>query len=320
MCNGRRRGTRVPYARLWRFPSGSREHASTRWYLHCRYCWNLSRPDHLLSAVARMYTEQRVDDGKPATVLEPSTIDGSARRRRPCRPRAPRPGRSRRDVRRQRQRPARSGCRSARRGAGRSRRARRSRSRPRRAARRRASSDPRARTARRRSCRRRSRAAASTWTMRTVPGGSSSSGQTSISATQATRRAVISPLERAPLLRQRRSLRLVQRDLEDAEPEQRALEPHRRQRDPDLLEQLVLRHRRDLLGGPSLDEVGQHRRRRLADRAAAPLEADASITSPVAEPHGDGHLVAAERVLALGDGVARVEQAVVARASCSGRG
>ncbi len=53
----RRRGMRVPYARLWRFPCGSREHASTRWYLHCRYCWNLSRPDHLLSAVAQMYTE-----------------------------------------------------------------------------------------------------------------------------------------------------------------------------------------------------------------------------------------------------------------------
>ena len=48
---GRRRGMRVPFARLWRFPSGSRGHASTRWYLHCRYCWNLSRPDHLLSAV-----------------------------------------------------------------------------------------------------------------------------------------------------------------------------------------------------------------------------------------------------------------------------
>ena len=50
--DGRRRGTRVPYAWLWRFPDGSREHASTRWYLHCRYCWNLSRPDHLLSAVS----------------------------------------------------------------------------------------------------------------------------------------------------------------------------------------------------------------------------------------------------------------------------
>ena len=49
--DGRRRGTRVPYARLWRFPSRSREHTSTRWYLHCRYCSNLSRPDHLLSAV-----------------------------------------------------------------------------------------------------------------------------------------------------------------------------------------------------------------------------------------------------------------------------
>ncbi len=60
----RRRGTRVPYARLWRFPCGSREHASTRWYLHCRYCSNLSLPDHLLSAVTGVYTEQ---GGRPQT-------------------------------------------------------------------------------------------------------------------------------------------------------------------------------------------------------------------------------------------------------------
>src|SRR6187551_1973928 len=50
---------RVPFARLWRFPSGSRGHASARWYLHCRYCWNLSRPDHLLSAVAPLYRTGR---------------------------------------------------------------------------------------------------------------------------------------------------------------------------------------------------------------------------------------------------------------------
>ena len=60
----RRRGTRVPYARLWRFPCGSRGHASTRWYLHCRYCSNLSLPDHLLSAVTGVYTEQ---GGRPQT-------------------------------------------------------------------------------------------------------------------------------------------------------------------------------------------------------------------------------------------------------------
>ena len=34
-------------------PRRSRGHASTRWYLHCRYCTNLT-PDHLLSAVLRV--------------------------------------------------------------------------------------------------------------------------------------------------------------------------------------------------------------------------------------------------------------------------
>src|SRR4029079_1039007 len=35
-------------------PRRSRGHASTRWYLHCRYCTNLT-PDHLLSAVRAPY-------------------------------------------------------------------------------------------------------------------------------------------------------------------------------------------------------------------------------------------------------------------------
>src|SRR2546430_15445619 len=52
--------------------------------------------------------------------------------------------------------------------------------------------------------------------------------------------------ERRPLLRQGRSLRTVQRDLEHAEPEDRALQPHRSQRDADLVEQLLLGQRRDL--------------------------------------------------------------------------
>src|SRR4029453_7940616 len=48
----------------------------------------------------------------------------------------------------------------------------------------------------------------------------------------------------APLLGERRALRAVERDLEDAEAEKRALEPYRGEGDADLLEQLVLRHRR----------------------------------------------------------------------------
>ena len=74
-----------------------------------------------------------------------------------------------------------------------------------------------------------------------------------------------------------------------------------RERDADLLEQLVLRHRRDLLRCPALDEVGEHRRRRLADRAAAALEADVLDDVALAEPDRDRHLVTAERVLPLGD-------------------
>ena len=64
---GRRRGMRVPFARLWRFPSGSRGHASTRWYLHCRYCWNLSRPDHLLSAVRPNVYRERWTTASPSS-------------------------------------------------------------------------------------------------------------------------------------------------------------------------------------------------------------------------------------------------------------
>ena len=99
---GRRREARVPYAWLWRFPSGSRGHASTRWHLHCRYCTNLT-PDHLLSVVLRVYARGS-DDGKCGNPNSPAVMgthvtrtlavvgvrgwrgDGSAAEGRPCRP------------------------------------------------------------------------------------------------------------------------------------------------------------------------------------------------------------------------------------------
>src|SRR2546422_7724417 len=77
------------------------------------------------------------------------------------------------------------------------------------------------------------------WTSLTVPGGRSSTGQTMTSATRAL--AQFELVEPGPLLRERGALGPVQRNLQDAEPEQRALETNRRQRDADLPEQLLLR-------------------------------------------------------------------------------
>src|SRR5437763_14762193 len=104
----------------------------------------------------------------------------------------------------------------------------------------------------------------------TDPGGSSSTGPTSSSATL----LQLELIKACPLLRERRALRAVQGDLQPAEPEQRALEPDRRQRDADLLEQLVFRQPRELLRLAPLRHVDQHRSRRLADRAAAAGELD----------------------------------------------
>src|SRR5207247_214463 len=75
-------------------------------------------------------------------------------------------------------------------------------------------------------------------------------------------------VEAGPLLRERRPLGAVQGDLQNAEAEQRALQPDRRERDPDLLEQRFLRQLGDLLRLPALDHLHQHRGRGLADRAA----------------------------------------------------
>src|SRR5215471_252770 len=119
------------------------------------------------------------------------------------------------------------------------------------------------------------------------PGGSSSIGPASSSGN----------VEALPLVRQGSALGAVERNLEHAEPEDRALEPDRGQLDPDLLEQLLLRQRRDVLRLPALDEVGEHRRRRLRDRAPAALEAHVlDRLAVVPEADRDRDFVAAERV------------------------
>ena len=118
---GRRRGMRVPFARLWRFPSGSQGHASTRWYLHCRYCWNLSRPDHLLSAVRpNVYRERGTTASTACRTPSP--------RPRPFRRPARAPDRCRPGCRQAGSARGPSGCRTARHDAGRRRRSPQSKS------------------------------------------------------------------------------------------------------------------------------------------------------------------------------------------------
>src|SRR3954471_5702352 len=135
-------------------------------------------------------------------------------------------------------------------------------------------------------------------TILTLPGRSSSTGPTSTIAIVAIELELVG--ERRPLLRQWRSLRAMQRDLEDAEAEDRALQPDRRQRDADLLEQIFLRQCRDLGRAAPLDHLCEHRGGRLRDRAAAALELHVvDRVAVVAERDVDGDLVAAQRVLPL---------------------
>ena len=86
-----------------------------------------------------------------------------------------------------------------------------------------------------------------------------------------------------------------------------------RERDPELLEELLFRHRCNLRRGTPLDEIAEHRGRRLADRAASAVEADLLDDVAVAKPHGDRDLVSAERVLALGLRIRGIEETVVPR-------
>src|SRR5438067_675705 len=93
----------------------------------------------------------------------------------------------------------------------------------------------------------------------------SSAGHTSMCATCASL-LQLELVEAGQALRERRPLRLVQRDLERRQPEEGALEPGRvlLKRHADLLEQLVAGHRRHLGRGAALRYLHQHRRRRLA--------------------------------------------------------
>src|SRR5688572_318171 len=138
------------------------------------------------------------------------------------------------------------------------------------------------------------------WPARTIftsPGGISSTRPTVSSATSLLDLEFLG--EARPFFGQGSPLTAVQSDLEDAEAEQRALESDRRQRDANLFVQLLAGHLRDLGCRSALDHLRQHRRRRLADRAAAALEPD--VVDPIAvEGERDGDLVAAERVHALG--------------------
>src|SRR5438270_14052887 len=138
------------------------------------------------------------------------------------------------------------------------------------------------------------------------PGGNSSAGATSSWGT-------LRDLEVADAFGERRSLRPVQGDLQRRQPEHRALEPNRRERDADLLQQLVLVEDGDLGGRAPVHHLGQHRRRGLRDRAAAAGELHlVDRLSVVAERDVDGDLVAAERVLPLGLRVGLFHDAVPA--------
>src|SRR5919108_977180 len=109
-------------------------------------------------------------------------------------------------------------------------------------------------------------------TILTSPGGSSSTGHTVSSATGLAQLEV--RVGGAPLLRERSAFRLVQGETENAQAEQRALEPHRAERDADFVEQLLAVHLRDLPRCPALDHVHEHRGRGLADRTAPALKAN----------------------------------------------
>src|SRR5215218_378603 len=141
-----------------------------------------------------------------------------------------------------------------------------------------------------------------------LPGGSSSTGQTSYRANDLPDVDVV--------VGDVGSIagRLGERDLQRVQPEDGALEPHRRQRDAHLAEQLLAVELEHLARLPALDQLGQHRRGRLRDRAAAAGEFHVLDRLAVAgEGDEDRDLVAAERVHSLGVGVGRRDLPVVPR-------
>src|SRR4029079_13362846 len=83
---------------------------------------------------------------------------------------------------------------------------------------------------------------------------------------------------------------------------------------PDLLEQLLLRHRRNLGCALALHHLREHRGGGLRDRAPAAGEHDVvDRVAVLAEGDVDRDLVAAPRVLALGLGVGALHHPVTAR-------
>ena len=103
----------------------------------------------------------------------------------------------------------------------------------------------------------------------------------------------------------------VQRHAQRPEAEQRALEAHRRERDAELGEQVVLRQGGGIVDVEALGQLGQHRRGGLRDGAAAAVELDVGDLA-VDDLQVDRELVAAERVDALGGDVGILDVPVVA--------
>src|SRR3954471_18050618 len=86
---------------------------------------------------------------------------------------------------------------------------------------------------------------------------------------------------------------------QDVHREEGALEPDGRERDAELLEHVFAPEGAHLGDGLALGDIRDHRRRRLADRAAAAVEAHI-LHDAVCDLELDGELVAAQRIHALG--------------------
>ena len=89
--------------------------------------------------------------------------------------------------------------------------------------------------------------------------------------------------------------------------------PRRRDLDPEQVEDLGLVQAQQLLAGPAVELLGQHRGRRGRDRAALALERDVADAAVLAEGDEDVLLVTAERVRVLEVEVETVGPAEVAR-------
>src|ERR1700693_5208410 len=100
--------------------------------------------------------------------------------------------------------------------------------------------------------------------------------------------------------------------LENFQPEQDALHPSRADTDADVFEDRLARQPRDVFELLTLDRFGEHRRRRLTDRAALAGEAYV-LHSTVFNFQFEANLVAAQRVEILGDRVGLLEVAEVPR-------